>query len=440
MKQKIKQVNLFLESLEQYVIETGEKRRILDSIKDIKADLKHVSTEQQLQHKLQEIDEAVNYLKNKIAPKEEMIVTDDGTNVSEEEIQQEIQKIMNSCGETNYLIRSRYNVEQETYIKETEQKMRDLANVNANYDIVTIPTQFTGHMYQMGQNYDRQINNSTREYITEAGDNFNRAMQKIKNLLGGLNYRNKGLTQKEIYQNWDEKLEYVKQSQIKEAERTEKGAQLLSQFGEKHVDPIQKIVKKKKRKRVIYKLFPLIIVLAILIINIAGQAIQNAIEPKAETQSEASPVEFMEKVPTKQIINGLRAIPSSILSGAISFVQWVIIVVIIVVVLLILAWFFWNQHVKKLYRKWICNDVGQYLSKEIENFWRDNSLRISLEDGMGQIEDSVETQYKQLFAKAFWGMNQSGNENSQEIRLLELYHQWNDIKNTIIGEQKWLYR
>ena len=65
MKQKIKQVNLFLESLEQYVIETGEKRRILDSIKDIKADLKHVSTEQQLQHKLQEIDEAVNYLKNK---------------------------------------------------------------------------------------------------------------------------------------------------------------------------------------------------------------------------------------------------------------------------------------------------------------------------------------------------------------------------------------
>lgn len=412
-----------LSSMEMIAQEKDMKLWIFDRIRELKACLKKNLSEMEMDFKILEIDEIAEYIQKQISSDtvEECIV-DDLTTVSLEEVKYNIRNVMEESVEKNKYLVGSYVKAQQTYIEEAERNMKEIGNAEALYNQIQNSGIFCNFFGQIGKKLDMQIGNSAKQFVETAFRNCDGAINKIKNIFFSMQNESLHKNKKELYHKYDAQSNLLKQEMENRVTSMTYGGEVIEEFGKKHSERIEKILKRNKRKRKFYKLLPVLVVLTLWF---APRAINKLIDiitdtKKVDQANTESGIDFLKKL--IDIVEDLMKNGGSIL-------------VVIVVAGIFIALFYWVylHKVEEWYKQWVASEASAYLMPALERFWQETELIEKVEESFVEISTELKNNYYELLDGI---LNDRTVEevvivDSREMEFQQIYREWNIVKKSV---------
>lgn len=370
--EKKAQMQRFMLDLEKYAIESGSKKRILDTISELKEELSGAQSEEAFQRSQKGVDDLLAYMMKQNADAQNVAIPEDA--VSMEEIRQRLRDSMQKCRNTNAALEESYRADCQSYIQEAGRNMQDYTKVEANYEDIVNESRFCNVFSQIGQKYAGQVNEQITRYADEACENYCNMMGGIRRMLSVLPEEQRLVSQKDFFQRWDKNQDMVRAGCREQIGSMSGGEEEIVNFGQENVHEVSKIIKRQNAKKMHIKMIPLYVVLVLALVLIGGHIIRDKIasdsQPVAEEQSvEAEEQSFGEKilgniedVAAEKISNSVvEKVGGAVAGGSImSFLAAVLTIVLF-------GWWFFMRQTEKRSRKWICSAVGTYLAEALKN-------------------------------------------------------------------------
>lgn len=440
MKQKDK-VCQFVSELEQYAVDCGMKKRVLDAISDVRRNMEDGIS----QDNVSELDRLVEY----IAKQQDKSTQIGESVVSLEELQQKIRKYYEQCINDNELEKQRGRSGCRIFLEEAKLDMQDYAKVEVYFDEITQVGKFCDIFLQIGQKYARQTNQALDRYAESAAANYHYMMDNIRKMMVAVGFRE--ITQKDFYEKRDSRYETVSKGCTEKSRRINGGEEEIADFAQEHMGGIVNIMKKQGRRRKNHKLMPLYALFACIVLFLGGQLLwrQMTKEPPKQTaditvenEKDQNSSGQKEDAVKKAISDLGTAISEQAhleegaaegLSGVITGFGLLIFFAIAVpcIILLLIIWYLYARSVDKKYRAWICDDISGYLSVELDNFWKENLPNIRLDGKFQSLNEYMDKEYEKLISDVCGGIMGKNEEEGKQEKLRRLYSQWETIKREV---------
>lgn len=426
----------FVSCMEEFALEKKMKQRILDRIRKLKGSLEKELSDLEVEHKVLEVDEIANYISQQFFKENKSeIVIDEMTTISLDEIKERIEEILQECHRGNESMKNSYINNQQSYIMEAAQKMRDFSNIKANYKEVQNSRFFCERFERIGMNLNRQIKTSLSQFSKGVFQNFDLAVGKLKNMLAYIQDERIHKRKREMYNIYDTRRSQIYQENQSKINTIDCGGDLIRKFGEQHIKEIDNIIKKQKKKTLFVKLLPLLIVSVLIIAPRIGGWIGEQVKTISEmNQSNISEEKVLDKnildYEMEDVFDTVGRI-KKIMNEEDSKEDESGLKIILIIILGII-YFIYIKIANKNYKKNICNEVGLYMTSEIELFWKENSIENLIKEAFQIQQESLEISYREIIEKLL----NSKNENivqtlNEQERFLKLREEWNDIKRLV---------
>lgn len=409
----------------------GMKLRIIDSIRECEEALQgDISEKAWVQTELQ-LGEIIGYMEKQIFGEESQVIVNDEQIVSKEDIKKKIIEIWSRGKETGDQIVSGYQTSSIHILQNVKNSMMDCADAGANYHLLSVPERFESKCIQLSQKYDQDIEALTSDYLNAICEQYAQAMNRIKGLISTIDRKKSAttVTARDIYQKWDNRQELCKQTLKENSAGTDNGKQLLIKFGSEQVEPLRHIKKKNQRKRRFYNFLPLLLVLLLVVGGMLLSSIPKS-DSTAAPETSAEGADVSEQLVSK-VIDGVVDKIASKMGDAVSdaFSKALKTVVLPLIVLIAVIYLLWVWHTAKSYRKWMVDELGAYISPQIEQFWQNGLMEKEREAYFRAIDERASSYYENIITDIFGDIfgTQADNDPAEVIRNAGI--KWNQIRN-----------
>lgn len=427
----------FVSCMEEFALEKQMKQRILDRIRELKGSLERELSDLEVEQKVLEVDELANYISKQFFKENQSeIIVDEMTTISIDEIKERIEAILQECHSGNESVKNGYINNQQSYIVEAAQKMRDFSNIKANYKEVQNSRFFCEKFEKIGMNLNHQISMSLLQFTKTVSLNCEQAVGKLRNMLSYIQDERFHKRQKEIYSFYDSKRSQIFQEHQTKISTIDCGGNEIGRFGTQHIEKVDSIIEEQKKKIFFTKLIPILIIATFIIVPKIGGWIGNQIETIVEANQESVPEEktwinSMEDIGKYAADKAIEKVMDSEAVDSIGILVTVLIKIPLYV-LAIIAYYIYVKIMDKVYVKRVCKSVGLYMTSEIEKFWQTNSLETKIAEAFRSQQESLEISYREIFEKLVNNKNVDNVQTlSEEDRFIKLREEWNDIKRLV---------
>lgn len=426
-------------TLDELATNLEMKLRIIDAIRECEDALQgEISENDWVQIELQ-LGEVIGYMEKQILGEESGVTLKDDRIVSKEDIKKRILEIWNGGRKAGDQIASGYRADSTNTLQNVKSGMRDCANADANYHLLSVPEQFESKCIQMSQTYSQDIEALASDYLNEICEHYAQTMNRIKGLLSTIDRKQIEISARDIYEKWDSRQELCKQELKGTIAGLDNGSRLLIEFGNEQMEPLGRIKKKNRRKRLFYRLLPL---LCILFLAVGGKLISfipkagASDAPEASASSETAAEEksnleqWISKAADAAGDKGMDEVVSKTPDIIGRILSFVVKGVLPVIVLAVVAYFLWFQYTDKRYRSWMVEQLGDYIGPKVEEFWRTDSMENAAEAYFKEIHENTVDCYENLFRSIIGEIfgTKDGDAPAGIIRNARM--KWNQIRTT----------
>lgn len=453
-KEEQRELLQWLNRMEKTAVKGHVKTRLLDAIEDCRKDLEGELTEQEQKAKVRELEELFGQVKKQTGFEAET----DGLGA---EVRQKAAEMMERCRRSNEALKKDYLNGAAAYIQEAELAMKELCNVEANYEEVTNKDRFLNIFKGIGQKFKRQMDDSQREYISAGNQNYQNVFDRLKSLFSSTGYDKEA--QQKFYVTYYENQDVFIRNAQGYGDNLEKGESSIIEYAESLQEKIEKIVKDIKGKTTHRKWIPFLVILLIAALGTTGKVVsdqkkaarelaaveQEIREQEAAREAEARAAEradeslegyirdkvdqsaeaveeaakkvtekAAEAAAKKAAYQGKKLLLASAGMAALT-------VGLPVLILLLVLYWIWAKGADKRCRSQIIRETGKLEKEALEEWRQKGTLAAAVEESFGLTEAYMEKQYGDLLSKL---LNDEEEADPEKAEFARLCSDWENIK------------
>lgn len=429
MDERKQEMLRWLDELGQYADENGLSSRIMDGIEACKADLKSGNVEMD---KIQlEAEQLLDSIRKKAVP-EPVRDKDAEGRVTFEDVERQIKKMAQRCHDENESSIQDMSERNHLAVKKCEAQLKEILRTDAHLEELKHGAKYIQFYQKAAFGFQKEVSYLVSEVFEAMNQNYTRMLDHMRSMFRSLRGSgNETIQEKTLYE-MDVKREEIGRKLQADVESWEPGRKEIVSFAERTGPQISQIVNEAERKRKLYAMLPVLVVLVFLLGSIISWAVAAASDAEAayaETQEADTGTQLGE-----QLLNQLPDIVETVVDVgdiASSLIKKLVTVIIPAVIFGILIVALFYVIYIKLLRRWcdrsIAKKSAEYLQKEFAGFEQSNVLGLALEENIKTAMEEFEQRHLQLFNDTFavWGSTQ---ENQKKTRLDELVRKWNSIR------------
>lgn len=429
MDERKQEMLRWLDELGQYADENGLSSRIMDGIEACKADLKSGNVEMD---KIQlEAEQLLDSIRKKAVP-EPVRDKDAEGRVTFEDVERQIKKMAQRCHDENESSIQDMSERNHLAVKKCEAQLKEILRTDAHLEELKHGAKYIQFYQKAAFGFQKEVSYLVSEVFEAMNQNYTRMLDHMRSMFRSLRGSgNETIQEKTLYE-MDVKREEIGRKLQADVESWEPGRKEIVSFAERTGPQISQIVNEAERKRKLYAMLPVLVVLVFLLGSIISWAVAAASDAEAayaETQEADTGTQLGE-----QLLNQLPDIVETVVDVgdiASSLIKNLVTVIIPAVIFGILIVALFYVIYIKLLRRWcdrsIAKKSAEYLQKEFAGFEQSNVLGLALEENIKTAMEEFEQRHLQLFNDTFavWGSTQ---ENQKKTRLDELVRKWNSIR------------
>ena len=429
MDERKQEMLRWLDELGQYADENGLSSRIMDGIEACKADLKSGNIEMD---KIQlEAEQLLDSIRKKAVP-EPVRDKDAESRVTFEDVERQIKKMAQRCHDENESSIQDMSERNHLAVKKCEAQLKEILRTDAHLEELKHGANYIQCYEKAAFGFQKEVSYLVSEVFEAMNQNYTRMLDHMRSMFRSLRGSgNETIQEKTLYE-MDVKREEIGRKLQADVESWEPGRKEIVSFAERTGPQISQIVNAAERKRKLYAMLPVLVVLVFLLGSIISWAVAAASDAEAayaETQEADTGTQLGE-----QLLNQLPDIVETVVDVgdiASSLIKNLVTVIIPAVIFGILIVALFYVIYIKLLRRWcdrsIAKKSAEYLQKEFAGFEQSNVLGLALEENIKTAMEEFEQRHLQLFNDTFavWGSTQ---ENQKKTRLDELVRKWNSIR------------
>ena len=404
--------------IEEAAVQNNIKSRLLDSICDYKKELESELTEQEWKGKIPELDKLFEQIKKQVTPEtEEQGLADD--------IAKKTSEILEQCKRSNELLQKEYCSSSLTYIQEAERSMMELSNVHANYDEVTNEDRLLSAFQNIGKKYKQQLDDHAENYVNAAGSNYQNAFDRLKNLFVGTGYVDGA--ERKFYQVYYENQDSLINDAKKYARSIDKGESAIIECAQEAGTPIRQLIDRRKKKAGLRKWIPVIVIAAVIVLGVAGNAIKKNMEVSQEQTTEQAEDwgglldELADSVVDQTADTAASAIVESI-------PKYMMAVGIPILLLFGFLYWFWCRNADRRCREQIVNEAGYMLGDMLSKWVQQKKLMPAVEKSFEMTGYYMVRQYGETLSQLMQG---EGKITAEKTDIVCLLAEWDTIKRKV---------
>lgn len=451
-KEEQRELLQWLSRMEKTAVKGHVKTRLLDAIEDCRKDLEGELTEQEQKAKVQELEELFGQVKKQTGFEAE-------TDSLGAEVRQKAAEMMERCKRSNEALKKDYLNGAAAYIQEAELAMKEMCNVEANYEEVTNKDRFLNIFKGIGQKFKRQMDDSQREYISAGNQNYQNVFDRLKSLFSSTGYDKEA--QQKFYVTYYENQDVFIRNAQGYGDNLEKGESSITEYAESLQEKIEKIVKDIKSKTSRRKWIPLLVILLIAALGTTGKVVsdqkkaakelaaieQEIREQEAAREAEAAAraeeradeglegyikdkvdqsaeiVEEAAKEATEKAVE--IAMQKASYEGKKLLLAAVLTVGLPVLILLLVLYWIWAKGADKRCRRQIIQETGKLEREALEEWRQKGTLAAAVEESFRLTEAYMEKQYGDLLSKL---LNDEEEADPEKVEFARLCSEWENIK------------
>ncbi len=417
----------WLDELGQYADENGLSSRIMDGIEACKADLKSGNVEME---KLQlEAEQLLDSIRKKAMP--ELVRDKDAEGrVTFQNVERQIKKMAQRCHDENESSIQDMAERNHLAVKKCEAQLKEILRTDAHLEELKHGAKYIQFYEKAAFWFQKEVSYLASEVFEAMNQNYTRMLDHMRSMFRGLrDSGNETLQEKTLYE-MDIKREEIGRKLQADVESWEPGRQEIISFAERTGTQISQIVNAAERKRKLYVMLPVLVVLVFLFGNIISGAVAAASDAEA-AYAQAQEADTGTQL-GEQLVNRLPDIlelmdAGGTASGLIYVLEVIIAVAILVILVVVLLYVMYIKLVRRWCDRSIAKKSAEYLQKEFAGFEQSNVLGLALEENIKTAIEEFEQRHLQLFNDTFavWGSTQ---EDQKKNRLDELVRKWNSIR------------
>lgn len=375
------------------------------------------------------------------------------------EVRQKAAEMMERCKRSNEALKKDYLNGAAAYIQEAELAMKEMCNVEANYEEVTNKDRFLNIFKGIGQKFKRQMDDSQREYISAGNQNYQNVFDRLKSLFSSTGYDKEA--QQKFYVTYYENQDVFIRNAQGYGDNLEKGESSITEYAESLQEKIEKIVKDIKSKTSRRKWIPLLVILLIAALGTTGKVVsdqkkaakelaaieQEIREQEAAREAEAAAraeeradeglegyikdkvdqsaeiVEEAAKEATEKAVE--IAMQKASYEGKKLLLAAVLTVGLPVLILLLVLYWIWAKGADKRCRRQIIQETGKLEREALEEWRQKGTLAAAVEESFRLTEAYMEKQYGDLLSKL---LNDEEEADPEKAEFARLCSEWENIK------------
>lgn len=445
----------WLNRMKEIVVKEHVKTRILDAIEDCGRELEGDLTRQEQQAKLQELEDLFRQVKKQIGFETE-------ADSLGKEVRQKAAEMVEQCKCSNEALKKDYLNGAAACIQDAELAMRELCNVEANYEEVTNKDRFLNIFKGIGQKFKRQIDDFQREYINAGNQNYQNVFDGLKTLFSSTGYDREAQQRfyKAYYENQDTYIRNVQGY----GNNLDKGEGSITEYARNLQEKIERSVKNIKDRTSRQKWIPLLVILLIAALGTAGKAVsdqkkaqeQAAIEQEMREQEAAEEqpmavraeehrdgslkeyimdkadqtVEIVEET-AEEVTEKVAEISEKRVEDAVNrslskiAVAAVLNVGLPIFILLLILYWVWAKRMDKRCRSQIIQDIENLENTALEEWQQKGTLMAAVEESFRLTDAYMEKQYGDLISKL---LGDKEEESPEKAEFARLFSDWETIK------------
>lgn len=451
-KEEQRELLQWLNRMEKTAVKGHVKTRLLDAIEDCRKDLEGELTEQEQKAKVRELEELFGQVKKQTGIEAE-------TDSLGAEVRQKAAEMMERCRRSNEALKKDYLNGAAAYIQEAELAMKELCNVEANYEEVTNKDRFLNIFKGIGQKFKRQMDDSQREYISAGNQNYQNVFDRLKSLFSSTGYDKEA--QQKFYVTYYENQDVFIRNAQGYGDNLEKGESSIIEYAECLQEKIEKIVKDIKGKTTHRKWIPFLVILLIAALGTTGKVVsdqkkaarelaaieQEIREQEAAREAEAAAraeeradeglegyikdkvdqsaeiVEEAAKEATEKAVE--IAMQKASYEGKKLLLAAVLTVGLPILILLLVLYWIWAKGADKRCRSQIIQETGKLEKEALEEWRQKGTLAAAVEESFRLTEAYMEKQYGDLLSKL---LNDEEEADPEKAEFARLCSDWENIK------------
>lgn len=414
MDEKKQELLQWLNKLEKYAEEINLSSRILDRIKECKANLHKEEIEID---KIQcEIEEVFKSIEKKALP-ESANSDKKEKGVTLQEIREQIKKIVQRCHDDNEEVIDGTTDHKNTVLKKCDEQMKKIVQADKYMEELKQEALYVQFYEEIADEYKKGSISVISEMLGDMEQNYTHMIGHMKGMLQNTDSFKTGKINEKAFYELDVKREAVGEKLQAELEENNTGKNIILSFAKRTVSEIKKIVDSAELKKKVLAILPMVAAAIIFLINTLTKSLGSSAETEtANNEFIAFLGEAVEIIKVLKKLFGSGG--TSVMSIVAKVAPFIIVAVIYIIYLIVL---------KKKCNDEISKKSAAYLQTELIEFEQNGLLRQDLNNLIRNTAEEYEHQHAELFNHIF-DFSDDETPNKKKDQLIELAEEWNKIK------------
>lgn len=423
----------FLNSLEQFGTERNLPLRVLDSIRELKAEVESAD-EQSLERILLEVEPLLKHMGKKyqesgeteIVPMQGMVDT-----VSMEDVTDRIKEIIDGCLRENREKSQIYINDHMQAVLELERQIREIQHTRAHYKEIKNVGRFQSFCNQVETKYNTSLSHSLDAFAASLCQSCDQAVTKVKGILTKIKDEKIHVSQRKFWVAYDSKADLVKRRIQSAAGKMAGEQKSISRWASSLIPKLNESKKKFSHKRIIGILAPwlgiLVLALAVSLISNIGGKEETPVNVSVSSNEAANRVisEIMDLAESRLPSGEDEGNPVFDLVFGLPKWVWLLALVLYVAVYI--------PFIMQKSRNRFCDEVAGYLTPELEQFLQEADFPGRMAENCESLRTEAEQACQEILTvvldKTEIPKAMQVRSESEEFRAL--YNRWESIRKTV---------
>ncbi len=262
MDERKQEMLRWLDELGQYADENGLSSRIMDGIEACKADLKSGNVEMD---KIQlEAEQLLDSIRKKAVP-EPVRDKDAEGRVTFEDVERQIKKMAQRCHDENESSIQDMSERNHLAVKKCEAQLKEILRTDAHLEELKHGAKYIQFYQKAAFGFQKEVSYLVSEVFEAMNQNYTRMLDHMRSMFRSLRGSgNETIQEKTLYE-MDVKREEIGRKLQADVESWEPGRKEIVSFAERTGPQISQIVNEAERKRKLYAMLPVLVVLVFLL-------------------------------------------------------------------------------------------------------------------------------------------------------------------------------
>lgn len=391
------QVMEYLNCLELFGEDKQFPLRVLDSIRELKADMENVQDQLSFERTLLQVDPLLKHMGKKypdLGQVEIVPVSGMADTVSMEDVIERIREIIDSCLTENRQKCQIYAAEQETAVLEMERKLREIQHTQSHYEDIKNVGRFQNFCGEVETNYNTRAARSMNTYADVLWQNCDGAVARIKAILTKLKDEKVHVSEREFWNTFGSKTDLVKERIRSVAVKQTREQNAVSRWAAALIPKLNQSRKKLFRNRMIGILAPLALILVFMIVSNLGGSGGSSVSGSADGGVENSMFEAVADKIVDKIVDKIGDKVQDLAEDlAFGFIK-----VFLAALLAVLYAAVYIPIILSVTKKGFCNEVAGYLVPDMERFLQETDFHAGLTERYESVNAEAEQACQEILS------------------------------------------